>query len=89
MKIQCHFSQHLCDDKTVEAGLDQAFTNKKSRFKNQILMGKFFSFCPKMVNNEVWCGTTVIAGSLEAAYSLNWGGQEIWGKDGGETLALL
>ena len=23
------------------------------------------------------------------AYSLNWGAQEIWGKGGGETLALL
>ena len=31
----------------------------------------------------------VIAGSLEAAYSLNWGAREIWGKGGGETLALL
>ena len=31
----------------------------------------------------------LIAGSLEAAYSLNWGAQEIWGKGGGETLALL
>ena len=30
-----------------------------------------------------------IAGSLEAAYSLNWGAQKIWGKDPGETLALL
>ena len=30
-----------------------------------------------------------IAGSLEAAYSLNWGAREIWGKGGGETLALL
>ena len=29
------------------------------------------------------------AGSLQAAYSLNWGAQEIWGKGGGETLALL
>ena len=29
------------------------------------------------------------AGSLEAAYSLNWDAQEIWGKGGGETLALL
>ena len=28
------------------------------------------------------------AGSLEAAYSLNWGAREIWGKGGGETLAL-
>ena len=31
----------------------------------------------------------LVAGSLEAAYSLNWGAQEIWGKGGGETLALL
>ena len=31
----------------------------------------------------------VVAGSLEAAYSLNWGAREIWGKGGGETLALL
>ena len=42
------------------------------------------------------CGTRtrtvfsdIIAGSLEAAYSLNWGAREIWGKGGGETLALL
>ena len=32
---------------------------------------------------------SIIAGSLEAAYSLNWGAREIWGKGGGETLALL
>ena len=31
----------------------------------------------------------IIAGSLEAVYSLNWGAREIWGKGGGETLALL
>ena len=31
----------------------------------------------------------VSAGSLGAAYSLNWGAREIWGKGGGETLALL
>ena len=31
----------------------------------------------------------IIAGSLEAAYSLNWGAREIWGKGGGETLSLL
>ena len=31
----------------------------------------------------------LFAGSLEAAYSLNWGAREIWGKGGGETLALL
>ena len=31
----------------------------------------------------------IFAGSLEAAYSLNWGARDIWGKGGGETLALL
>ena len=31
----------------------------------------------------------IIAGSLESAYSLNWGAQEIWGKGGRDTLALL
>ena len=31
----------------------------------------------------------IIAGSLEAAYSLYRGAREIWGKGGGETLALL
>ena len=37
----------------------------------------------------LWSSLGLIAGSLEAAYSLNWGAQEIWGKGGGETLALL
>ena len=32
---------------------------------------------------------SIFADSLEAAYSLNWGAREIWGKGGGETLALL
>ena len=36
-----------------------------------------------------FCQCQFIAGSLEAAYSLNWGAREIWGKGGGETLALL
>ena len=35
------------------------------------------------------CSILFIAGLLEAAYSLNWGAREIWGKGGGETLALL
>ena len=26
---------------------------------------------------------------LESAYSLIWGSREIWGKGGGDTLALL
>ena len=35
------------------------------------------------------CILVLIAGSLESAYSLNWGAHEIWGQGGGETLALL
>ena len=31
----------------------------------------------------------VIAGSLEAAYSLNWGAQKIWGKGGGGDLGTF
>ena len=31
----------------------------------------------------------IIAGSLESAYSLNWGARRIWGQGGGEPLALL
>ena len=42
-----------------------------------------------MCNNTVVMWPLFIAGSLEAAYSLNWGAREIWGKGGGETLALL
>ena len=61
--------------------------------------------CCKMMSSNVakWCHhiatsqqcgeivfhVVIFAGSLEAAYSLNWGAQEIWGKGGGETLALL
>ena len=40
-----------------------------------------------LILNEIH--SFIIAGSLEAAYSLNWGAREIWGKGGGETLALL
>ena len=40
----------------------------------------------KAANNS---NQNVFAGSLEAAYLLNWGAREIWGKGGGETLALL
>ena len=32
---------------------------------------------------------TLIAGSLELAYSLIWGSHKIWGKGGGDTLDLL
>ena len=48
---------------------------------------------PDILENCISCTATTfqssIAGSLEAAYSFNWGAQEIWGKDGGNTLALL
>ena len=39
--------------------------------------------------NDFDCIAYLVAGSLEAAYSLNWGAREIRGKGGGETLALL
>ena len=38
---------------------------------------------------EIGINGIIFAGSLEAAYSLNWGAQKIWGKGGGETLTLL
>ena len=44
---------------------------------------------PVVEPNIFVCLQMIIAGSLEAAYSLNWGAREIWGKGGGETLALL
>ena len=49
----------------------------------------------QLIGVIIWLGVLapalilVIAGLLEAAYSLNWGAWEIWGKGGGETLALL
>ena len=50
-------------------------------------------FFVKITNNTKMTYLTMtisfIAGSLESAYSLNWGAREIWGKGGGETLALL
>ena len=42
-------------------------------------------YCTVLRSNLIF----LIAGSLEAAYSLNWGAQEISGKGGGEILALL
>ena len=46
-------------------------------------------FSRQLSNPICWKIMHILAGSLEAAYSLNWGAQEIWGKGGGETLALL
>ena len=31
----------------------------------------------------------ILLARLESAYSLIWGSHEIWGKGGGDTLALL
>ena len=42
-----------------------------------------------LIQKILFTHLSTIAGSLEAAYSLNWGAREIWGKGGGETLALL
>ena len=53
----------------------------------------FWNFLPrkKLLKSLTWMYQycQLIAGSLEAAYSLNWVAWEIWGKGGGETLALL
>ena len=35
------------------------------------------------------CDLDIIAGSLESAYSLNWGARTVLGKGGGEPLAVL
>ena len=53
---------------------------------NEILYFNVFGMCRKFVSSKC---CIIFAGSLEAAYSLNWGAQKIWGKGGGETLALL
>ena len=47
------------------------------------------SFGYQIAEPSIKMAQTIFAGSLEAAYSLNWGAREIWGKGGGETLALL
>ena len=44
--------------------------------------GRWIRYCFLCVNG-------LFAGSLESAYSLNWGAQKIWRKGVGETLALL
>ena len=44
---------------------------------------------PDSYHKKFQTDTSIFAGSLEAAYSLNLGAQKIWGKGGGETLALL
>ena len=46
-------------------------------------MGSLYGF-------SVWdhCMGSLLA-HLESAYSLIWGSHEIWGKGGGDTLALL
>ena len=62
-------------------------------------------YLPHIIGHGIWVPTpalltsggtditgdlfNLVAGSLESAYSLNWDAREIWGKGGGETLALL
>ena len=36
-----------------------------------------------------WHGKLLLLAHLESAYSLIWGSHKIWGKGGGDTLALL
>ena len=43
----------------------------------------------EMAPDFIKCFCILFAGSLEAAYSLNWGAREIWGKGGGETLGTF
>ena len=38
---------------------------------------------------EIFLKDILLLAHLESAYSLIWGAREIWGKGGGETLALL
>ena len=51
------------------------------------------SLMVRVAKQVIWVQSSVkseiFAGSLEAAYSLNWDAREIWGKGGEETLALL
>ena len=67
--------------------------NKMAASKNEVawvssFMHKRYNIPPAIL--WIAMGTaSLFAGSLEAAYSLNWGAREIWGKVGGETLALL
>ena len=57
--------------------------------KRQVGGQKILIAQKSFVFSYILLDSLIIAGSLEAAYSLNWGAQEIWGKGGGETLALL
>ena len=40
-------------------------------------------------HNKLKVNIQFLLARLESAYSLIWGAREIWGKGGGETLALL
>ena len=51
----------------------------------QILISYIFRTC--LLNSQIILA--VIAGLLEAAYSLNWGAQKIWGKGGGGDLGTF
>ena len=70
-------------------------------FINNFYISKSFSInnlpCMNLLNPtkfvfKAWtwkCSTSLVAGSLESAYSLIWGSHKIWGKGGGDTLDLL
>ena len=74
--IKNHVSAHVSLETEVTGSWKIKFPVWDCKVKFDILHMECFQLC-------------FIAGSLEAAYSLNWGAREIWGKGGGETLALL
>ena len=63
--------------------------SRMSLSRNHAVQVGYFSLHSLSSFLLIYYSYVIIAGSLEAAYSLNWGAQEIWGKGGGETLALL
>ena len=62
---------------------NQFYTKMKSGFvtSNGILR-IFVQICPNLTR------TILLLARLESAYSLIWGSRKIWGKGGGDTLAL-
>ena len=74
-------------------GIPLHSANSGDTCRNLVLLGKLFRLMRQSqqvkLNLSFSTNVNIIAGSLESAYSLNWGAREIWGKGGGETLALL
>ena len=69
--------------------MDNVINSGKLSYILLIMLLKYyvFSLYSKLIYFII--DNCLVAGSLEAAYSLNWGAQKIWGKGGGKTLALL